>query len=57
MITAMTTFLLFTVVIVLAAALAVLRDIHHDDPRRLSTYRPPQSHPSDPFGRSGHSFR
>lgn len=49
--------ILMAIVLLLASVLAVLRDIHSDDPRRHPSYQPPQSHPGDSFGRTGHSFR
>ncbi len=48
--------IVLAVVLLVSSVVATLRDIHDDNPRRRASYQPPQSHPGDPFGQSGHSF-
>ena len=53
----MTELIIFwTLTLIIAAALAVLRDVLSDDPTGDRDYQPPRSHHDDPFSRSGSSW-
>ena len=59
MITAMNELLLFwSLVLLIAGALVLVREIYHDEPYgRLGRREPPRSHERDPFERTGSSWR
>lgn len=49
--------LFWLLVTILTALLVALREVAADDPRRSSAYRPPRSHPLDPFESGGSTYR
>lgn len=53
----MTALILFwSLVLLTATVLVVLREVAEDDPRRHRGYTPPRSHHADAFERSGSAY-